>query len=494
MAPVVAEPLERLFAGLPAQIRGNPQTPISSIVADSRQVRPGALFFCLRGARADGHDFAAAAIAAGAAAIVAEREIATGADVAVAVVSDPLAALSKVAARFFGDPSQHMRVVGVTGTNGKTTTTYFLEAIARAAGDQFGVMGTLGARLGEQATEQLANTTPLAHDVQRILAGFRDAGALGAVLEVSSHALALHRVDDVAFDVAVLTNLTQDHLDFHATFDDYRAAKRKLFAAAAGKGGRPPVAVLNADDAEGQALAGLLERRLTYGIENTSALLNATDVTMEATGSRFAVRSLCPAPFSIRLAGAFNVANAMAALGAACALDYPVEAMAEGLASVTRVPGRMISIPAGEIGVYVDYAHTPDGMEQILQATRALTRGRLFCVFGCGGDRDASKRPRMGSIAQRLADHVILTTDNPRHEDPQAIVAGILSGMDTRIGPIETIADREAAIARAIELAQPGDAVLIAGKGHEDYQIFGDERRPFSDERAARAAIERVAR
>ncbi|HEV2879219.1 MAG TPA: UDP-N-acetylmuramoyl-L-alanyl-D-glutamate--2,6-diaminopimelate ligase, partial [Candidatus Eremiobacteraceae bacterium] len=383
---------------------------------------------------------------------------------------------------------------GVTGTNGKTTTTFFIEAIARVAGQQFGVIGTLGARLGAGPIERLENTTPFAHDLQRILAEFRNAGGRGAVLEVSSHALQLHRVDDVAFDVAVLTNLTQDHLDFHKTFDDYRASKRKLFACEAGKGGKPPVAVLNANDAEGRELADKLERRLTYGVENPDALLNATEVSMGATGSRFAVRSLRPAPFLIRLPGAFNVSNAMAGLTAACALDFDVEAIAEGLESVTEVPGRMISIPAGEIGVYIDYAHTPDGMEQILHTTRALTRGRLFCVFGCGGNRDALKRPRMGRIAQELSDYVILTTDNPRHEAPQAIVAGILSGMNAQKVPVETITDRAAAIAHAIELAQPGDSVVIAGKGHEDYQIFGDERRPFSDASAARAAIEQIKR
>jgi UDP-N-acetylmuramoyl-L-alanyl-D-glutamate--2,6-diaminopimelate ligase len=490
MQPVTAEPLERLFQGVAVQIRGNPAATVSSIATDSRRVRPGALFFALRGERADGHDFAFAAAAAGAAGVVAERAVVVPEGVAVVVVPDTLAALSKVSARFYDDPSRHMVTVGVTGTNGKTTTTFFIEAIARAAGQQFGVIGTLGARLGALETEQLANTTPFAQDVQRLLAEFRDAGARGAVLEVSSHALELHRVDDVAFDVAVLTNITQDHLDFHKTFESYRAAKRKLFAREAGKGDKAPVAVLNADDAEGRALAGQLERRLTFGMENPDALLNATNVSMDATGSRFLVSALRPTPFVIQLPGAFNVANAMAALAATCALDFDVEAIAEGLESVTEVPGRMISLPAGEIGVYIDYAHTPDGLEQILRATRALTRGRLICVFGCGGNRDAAKRPHMGRIAQDHADYVILTTDNPRHEKPQAIVDDILSGMQAR-SATETIPDRAAAIARAVELAKPGDSVVIAGKGHETYQIFGDERRPFSDVITARTVIER---
>lgn len=494
MAPIKAEPLERLLAGVAAQIHGDRSVAIASIATDSRQVRPGALFFCLRGERVDGHDFAVAAVAAGAAGIVAQHPVDGVASVPVAIVSDPLATLSKVAAHLYDDPSRDLVVVGVTGTNGKTTTSYFIEAIARAAGERFGLIGTLGARLGGRDVERLTNTTPFAHELQRLLGQFRDDGARGAVLEVSSHALELHRVDDVSFDVAVLTNLTQDHLDFHTTFEGYRDAKRKLFAAAAGKRSEPPVAVLNVDDEEGRALAARLSRRLTFGMNNQDAHLCATDITMGAGGSRFTVRALRPAPFSVRLPGTFNVSNAMAALATGSALDYDVEAIAEGLESVTEVPGRMISIPAGEIGVYIDYAHTPDGMEQVLRATRALTRGQLVCVFGCGGNRDASKRPRMGRVAQTLADHVILTTDNPRHEDPRVIINDILAGMDASTPRCEVVADRAEAIAHAIELARPGDAVLIAGKGHEDYQIFGEERRPFSDARAAEAAIARGSR
>jgi UDP-N-acetylmuramoyl-L-alanyl-D-glutamate--2,6-diaminopimelate ligase len=492
MSSVSAEPLEHLFAGVPAHILGDSHTPISSLATDSRKVQTGALFFCLRGHNVDGHEYATAATAAGAAAVVAERPLPLPSGVPVVLVADPLAVLSKIAARFYGNPSDALTLVGVTGTNGKTTTTFFVEAIARAAGHTFGVVGTLGARLGQHAPAPLANTTPFAHDLQRLLAQFRDAGAQGAVLEASSHALALHRLDDVHFDVAVLTNLTQDHLDFHKDFEEYRATKRRLFSQAAGKGAEP-VAVLNVDDAEGRALAATLRRRLTYGIDNPDAMLRATEVALHPHGARFVVAGLRPAPFSIRLPGAFNVANAMSAIGAACALDYDVEAIAQGLASVTEVPGRMVAIPAGDVGVFIDYAHTPDGLENALKTVRGLTSGHLICVFGCGGDRDASKRPLMGRVAQALADHVILTTDNPRHEEPRAIVDGILAGMESG-SSVETVADRATAIARAIELARPGDSVLIAGKGHEEYQIFGDERRPFSDAQAARSALERVAR
>lgn len=497
MQSATAVTLERLFEGLRATFYGDARHPITSLATDSRQVRPGALFFCLRGQRTDGHAFAQAAIAAGAAGIVAARDI-PDLEVVRVVVADPLAALSPVASRFYGDPSAKLTVVGITGTNGKTTTSYFLESIARAAGESFGLIGTLGVRLAGDLLEQPANTTPFAHDLQRLLARFRDAGASAAVLEVSSHALELHRVDDVRFDVAVLTNLTQDHLDFHGSFEDYRAAKRKLFSAALGKGGMRPVAVINLDDAEGRALAEMLKadrhaRCLTYGVSAVEAVLRASDVTMSPAGSQFSVRALRPAPFDIRLPGAFNIANAMAALAAATALDIDVEAIAEGLHSLAEVPGRMISIPAGDIAVYVDYAHTPDGLEQILRAVRTLTQGKIFCVFGCGGDRDPSKRPTMGRIAQELADHVIVTSDNPRHEEPKAIVAAIVADMDASRGKHEIITDRATAIGRAIELARGGDSVVIAGKGHENYQIFGDERRPFSDAIVAQDAIARKA-
>lgn len=494
MRPATHASLEQLFEGIQASVHGDSRHPITSIATDSRLVQPGALFFCLRGERADGRAFAGPALAAGAVAIVADRPV-EGVDAATVVTSDPLAALSKVAARFYDDPSSNLTLVGVTGTNGKTTTAHFIEAIAKEAGEPFGLVGTLGARFGD-SEQTLANTTPLAHDLQRLLAQFRDAGARGAVLEVSSHALDLHRVDDVHFDVAVFTNLTHDHLDFHKSFEDYRAAKRKLFAADMGKGGVAPVAVLNADDAEGAALERLLRvdrhaRILTYGVENAAAMFSATDIKMESSGSKFWVRQVRPAPFSIRLPGAFNVANAMAALTAAVALDIDSEAIACGLEALPQVPGRMMSLPAGDVGIYIDYAHTPDGMEQLLRTTRALTHGRMVCVFGCGGDRDAKKRPAMGRIAQTLADRVIVTTDNPRHEDPRKIVDDILAGMDSAADRYEVIYDRAEAIETAVRGAASGDCVVIAGKGHEDYQLVGDERRPFSDEAVARSAIGR---
>jgi UDP-N-acetylmuramoyl-L-alanyl-D-glutamate--2,6-diaminopimelate ligase len=494
MASAMPMPLRQLLAGVGGElIGGNPDVSITSISVDSRRVEPGALFVCLTGARDDGHVHAGQAVESGAAAVLSEHPLVLPPHTPVFVVPDTLAALSRVAAEFFGHPSDALTVVGVTGTNGKTTVTHFLEAIMDAADTPFGIVGTLGARFAGSFTAELSNTTPFAHELQSLLAQMRDAGARGAVMEVSSHALALHRVDDVDFDVAVLTNVTQDHLDFHKTFDAYRASKGRLFEAVT-RGGRksPGVRVLNLDDAEGRRLAIAGGRTMTYGVQSDDAVLHATDVTLDRDGATFLVRALRPAPFHIHLPGPFNVANAMAAVAAACALDVDVEAIEEGLSSVGEVPGRMMPVQARSIGVYVDYAHTPDGMRNVLGAARALTPGRVICVFGCGGDRDALKRPLMGRAARELSDVVIVTNDNPRREDPQAIIDGILSGMRNGAGaPYEIVPDRAVAIDRAVELAADGDVVIIAGKGHEAYQLIGEQSLPFSDAAVARAAIEK---
>ena len=493
MRATAAAPLERLLQGTGARIRGNPSVPIESLVTDSRAARPGAAFFCLRGARADGHVFAQDAIARGAVAVVADQPIDVTAATALAVVDDVLAALSPAAATLYDHPSRSLTCVGVTGTNGKTTTVTLVDSIARAAGRRFGRIGTLGAFVNGAPFEELRNTTPFAHDLQQLLARMRDETAQGVALEVSSHALKLHRVDDVEFDVVAHTNLTQDHLDFHPTFEDYRDAKRSLILGPWPRSTKAaPTAILNADDDEGRALARLRPGALTFGIENPSALFNATDVRLESDRSSFAVKALRPSPFTVRLPGPFNVSNALAALAIGSALDLDVEAMAEGLEAVDRVPGRMIALTGGDITVYVDYAHTPDGMEKVLRAARAVTKGKLHCVFGCGGDRDRSKRPIMGRIAQQLSDHVIVTNDNPRHEDPAAILAEIVAGMSDRAG-YEVIADRTRAIESAIAESRPGDVVVLAGKGHERYQLVREERIPFSDEEVARAALARRA-
>ncbi|MBC5805361.1 MAG: UDP-N-acetylmuramoyl-L-alanyl-D-glutamate--2,6-diaminopimelate ligase [Candidatus Eremiobacter antarcticus] len=494
MQATTAATLERLLTGVDARIRGQTDVPLTSIATDSRRVRPGALFFCLPGQHVDGHAFAPAAIAAGARAIVASREIDAPAGVGVAIVDDSQSALSRVAAEFYHHPSAALTCVGITGTNGKTTTTVLLEAIMFAAGLRFGVIGTLGAKLrepsGELGTvEELEHTTPLAHDVQRLLAAFAAAGADGAAIEVSSHALSLHRVDDVEFDVAVLTNVTHDHLDFHETLDEYRAAKRRLFRTPDGRRKAPLRAALNGDDEEGRRLASSMKARLTFGVDNDAALLNATGVTFDPAGSTFFVKALRPAAFRVKLPGPFNVSNAMAAITAACAMDVDPEAIAEGLQTVNAVPGRMTVMSTKDISVYVDYAHTPDGLQEVLKAARRLTANRLVCVFGCGGDRDRAKRPLMGQAAAALADRVIVTSDNPRDEDANAIIADIVSGIQ---GSHEVVEDRAQAIELAISEARPGDVIVIAGKGHETHQIVGDRRLPFSDVAVARLALDKA--
>ena len=497
MAPVMPVPLRQVLSGVSGvRIRGNAETPVSSISVDSRRIEPGALFVCLRGAHADGHAYAAAAVTAGASAVLAEREVEIPPGAPLALVSDTLPALSASAAELYGRPSDDLTVIGVTGTNGKTTTTRFLESIMAAAGTPFGLIGTLGARLIGTFDTPMPNTTPFAHELQRLLALFRDAGARGAIMEVSSHALVQHRVDDVDFDVAVLTNITQDHLDFHQTFEAYRAAKARLFEDVT-RGGRknPGVRVINLDDPEGRRLAMTSGRTLTYAVHDADAVLQAVDVVVEQDGSTFSVPALRPAPFTVRLPGPFNVANALAAIAAACALDVDVEAIAEGVENLSDVPGRMSRVAARDLGVYVDYAHTPDALRNVLTAARALTSGRLISVFGCGGDRDAAKRPIMGAIARELCDVAIVTDDNPRSEDPAAIRDAIVFGMHgARGGEFEIVADRAAAIDRAIGLAQDGDVVVVAGKGHEPYQLVGDLVLPFSDVAVAREAIERHGR
>jgi UDP-N-acetylmuramoyl-L-alanyl-D-glutamate--2,6-diaminopimelate ligase len=444
---------------------------VDSIAVDSRAVAPDALFVAVRGERTDGHDHAAAAVRRGASALVVEREL----DLALPqiVVADTRRAISHLAAAFYDHPASALAVAGVTGTNGKTTTTHLLRAIFNAAGSPCGVIGTLGGAFGERRWP-LENTTPLALDLHRILAEMRDAGATVVAMEVSSHALALGRVDDVTFSVAGLTNITRDHLDFHGTFDAYVAAKRRLFDLA-------PQAVLNLDDAAGRDFAAALPHASTYAIER-EAELRATNVRLSGAGSTFDAGGALHV--EVALPGRFNVANALCAIGCARALHVADDAIRAGLAAVPAVPGRMERIAAGGIEAIVDYAHTPDALENVLRAARETTQGRLIVVVGCGGDRDAGKRPEMGRIAAAAADRVIVTSDNPRSEDPAAIARAVagMTGADV-------ILDRRSAIRRAIADARAGDTVVVAGKGHETYQIVGDVRLPFDDRDEVRAAF-----
>jgi len=492
------------------------------IAVDSRRVTAGDVFVCLRGAHVDGHDYALEAARLGASAVVSERPLAgLPAGVELVVVPDAHAALSSLAAAHFGHPTRAMRCVGVTGTNGKTTTTYLVQAILQEAGVPCGVIGTLGARFGDRSWA-LENTTPLALELQELLAEVRAAGARAVALEVSSHALALHRADDVEFDVAAVTNLTQDHLDFHGSLEAYARAKRVLFdellsrSARQGERAKPPgTAVLNRDDATARAwLAGeapwgawQVERTLTYGIGEWSerADVRAVDVRLGAEGSRFLlVRGADAAAVEIALPGRFNVSNALCAAACAVALGIDVAVAARGLARAGAVPGRMTPVrvsaapaaaPRALPTVIVDYAHTPDGLANVLDAVRPTVCGRVVAVFGAGGDRDRGKRPLMGAVVAERADDLYVTSDNPRTEDPQAILRDVLSGVESAIArgaraEVHVEPDRAAAIRQAIEAASSDDVVVIAGKGHEEYQIVGSERRPFSDEAVAREALE----
>ncbi|HEY3675149.1 MAG TPA: UDP-N-acetylmuramoyl-L-alanyl-D-glutamate--2,6-diaminopimelate ligase [Candidatus Tumulicola sp.] len=474
-------PLRVLVDSLPTpgRIEGNPDTPISSIEVDSRRVRPGALFVALPGERNDGRAFAERAVAAGAVAVAAEGPIEVDSSVASVAVEDVRRALSVFAAEFFSRPSQSLDIAGVTGTNGKTTTTHMIAAILNAAGVPCGTVGTIGAAFGNDRWA-LEHTTPLPHELHAVLAGMRDDGARAVAMEVSSHALALERVDDVRFRIAVLTNVTRDHLDFHLTFDAYAAAKRRLFDLA-------PAAALNVDDELGarwaseRSAAG--KRVVSYGL-GSGAALRAHDVVADSDGTRFGVDGT---GFELQMSGRFNVLNALAAVAVAREFGIDDAESATALAKVRGVRGRMERIAGAGIVAVVDYAHTPDALQRALEALRETTRGKLIVVFGCGGDRDRGKRPQMGAIAARYADRIYVTNDNPRNEDPAGIVDDIARGMNNANYAIDL--DRRDAIVRAIDEAFEGDVVLIAGKGHETYQIIGDRVLDFDDAGVAREAL-----
>ena len=456
------------------------QVEVTALAYDNRQVRPGTVFFCVRGFTRDGHDFAADAVARGAVALVVDHPLGLG--VPEVVVGDVRAAMAPAAARLHGDPTAHLRTVGVTGTNGKTTTAYLVRALLEAAGHPTGMLGTVTSIIGGEE-HAVARTTPEAIDLQATLAAMRAAGDTHCAMEVSSHALALGRADAIHWAGAIFTNLTQDHLDFHPTMEDYFAAKRMLFEAA------PQVAVVNVDDPYGARLAREADLRdlVTVGIDSTEADLRATDVRSDMSGSTFRAGGLA---LRSPLPGRFNVLNVLGAVALVRALGVDDDTIAAALPEAGRVPGRFEPVDEGQdFAVLVDYAHTPDSLENVLRAARPLTQRRLLCVFGCGGDRDRGKRPLMGEIAARLADRTIVTSDNPRSEDPQAIVAEILAGIDDR-GTTEAIVDRQAAIEHAVATAGPGDVVVIAGKGHEQGQEFeGGRKLPFDDVGVAREAL-----
>ncbi|MBC5800764.1 MAG: UDP-N-acetylmuramoyl-L-alanyl-D-glutamate--2,6-diaminopimelate ligase [Candidatus Eremiobacteraeota bacterium] len=467
-----------------ARVWGDPGVAVHGLAHDSRAVARGGAFIALRGEQADGHAYLAGAVAAGASAVIVDAAHAGRHEptpgVTTVVVPDTRRALSRLAATYYAEPSRQLEVVGVTGTNGKTTTTHLIAALLEAGGIVTGRIGTLGARVGG-AHWSLDNTTPLALELQALLAEMRARGAAAVAMEVSSHALVLERVADVAFAYGVLTNVTRDHLDFHAGFEAYAAAKRSLFE-------RARTAILNVDDEHGRCWADELTGDgrpvITYGFA-AGADVRAGDLVLRADGAMFSCGGL---RFALRLPGRFNVHNALAALCVARALGVADATSAAALERFERVPGRMEHIAGAGLDVVVDYAHTPDALEAVLRAARETTRGALIVVFGCGGDRDRGKRPQMGRIASDLADCAIVTSDNPRREEPQAIIEAVLAGVRPGAS-VSGDVDRRSAIRRAVARARPGDLVVVAGKGHETYQIVGDDVRHFDDRDEVRAAL-----
>ena len=480
---------------LVSRLIGDGDAEIADLEVDSRKTGAGALFFCLPGHTVDGHAFAAEAASRGAAALVAARELPVA--LPQLIVPNPRLALAVLADFFYGQPSRRLQPVGVTGTNGKTTTTYLLERIWADNGVAAGVIGTIETRYGGKRAA-MSGTTPDALELQRVLAAMVAAGMDRCVMEVSSHALEQGRVKGIRFRTAVFTNLSQDHLDYHRTMEAYEAAKGLLFARLGNDYGLRSAdrhcAVFNADDPAAERLARLTAAEvLTYGIDRP-ADLRATDLATTAAGTSFTLVTLHgERRVSLRMVGKFNVYNALAALAAAYCEGIPLAAAVASLEAVPGVPGRMEIVDEGQpYAVIVDYAHTPDGLDNVLRTVRGLAAGRVICVFGCGGDRDRSKRPKMGKIAASLADLLVVTSDNPRTEDPLAIMADIESGLrEARLDPSRCVMlpDRREAIEKAVEMASPQDVVLIAGKGHETYQIIGGVAHAFDDRLAARAAI-----
>jgi UDP-N-acetylmuramyl-tripeptide synthetase len=499
--------ISQLTASLPeAQVQGDSNKVIHGLTHDSREVKPGDLFVCLAGASHDGHRFAAQALDSGAAALLvneggldkAGTEVPDS--IVVITVPDTRKALPRAACALYRDPSQSMTMVGVTGTNGKTTTTRMVASILRASGMKVGTIGTLGAEL-DGSPMPSEHTTPEADQLQALLAEMRDAGADAVVMEVSSHALAQNRTDGIAFSAAIFTNLTQDHLDFHGTMDVYFAAKARLFADYPHRfprhDGSGFVSAINVSAWEGQYLSSMAAgETVTFSFGSQPASLKPEKVSVHPDYTEFEAVYSGPGhefrvPIRLVVGGAFQVGNALAAIAATLGLGISWDKIAEGLAGMPPVAGRFESVPMGERGfsVIVDYAHTPDGLENVLRSARELNPARLLTVFGCGGNRDRTKRPIMGKLAAELSDVAVVTSDNPRHESPQAIIDEILTGIPqngSAHAAVQVEPDRRKAIHLALSQAEPGDLVVIAGKGHEDYQIVGDQVLPFDDRQVAR--------
>ncbi|MFZ9668477.1 MAG: UDP-N-acetylmuramoyl-L-alanyl-D-glutamate--2,6-diaminopimelate ligase [Solirubrobacterales bacterium] len=461
-----------------ARIEGDPSTEVSGLAYDSRRVEPGWIYFCVPGSVTDGHRFAPEAVSAGASALVVDHSLDLG--VAEVVVPNVRRAMAPIAAEFEGDPTSSLTVAGITGTNGKTTTAFLLRDLIESDGIRTGLIGTVRQVVGGKE-EEVERTTPESVDLQATFRRMLDEGDEACVMEVSSHALDQHRADAIRFDLAIFTNLTQDHLDYHGDMESYFLAKRRLFEM------EPGIALANADDPSGRRLAEEFGAT-TYSTTGEEADFVARGIEFDRTGSRFSVDT--PAGelrVEVPLPGAFNVSNALAALAGAVSLGIEPEAAVRGLATASPVPGRLEPVDQGQdFAVFVDYAHTPDSVANVLTAARELTPNRLITVIGAGGDRDRGKRPLMGEAAGRLSDLTVVTSDNPRSEPPEQIVGEVVAGVPEGCDVVVEV-DRDGAIGRAIEAAGPGDTVVIAGKGHEQGQEFEDGRKiPFDDREVAR--------
>jgi UDP-N-acetylmuramoyl-L-alanyl-D-glutamate--2,6-diaminopimelate ligase len=480
--------LETLMQGVPYTVLQTGDFDEADFIThDSQKTRPGCLFICIRGFRKDGHKYIDDAAVAGAAAVVIDKEqeyYPPG--LTVLKVNSSRSAMSYIAANYYGNPAKDLKLIGVTGTNGKTSATYFIETLLEATKHKVGVIGTMGTRIGREVLDIPFDTvtTPDPLELHYIFAQMRDLGATHVVMEVSSHALALNKTAGFWFDVGVFTNITQDHLDFHITMDNYKAAKAKLFK-------QSRFGVLNADDVSMPVIRGNLSDYFTYGIENDCDL-KAIHTEYTAEGSSFEiVINEKPEYFHLHVKGKFNVYNCLAAIGALLALGVPVADIQMGVEFIKGVPGRIQSVP-NKLGanILIDYAHSPDGLVSVINAVREFTEGRVITLFGCGGDKDKLKRPVMGRIAGELSDACIVTTDNPRSEDPLKIINQIIDGLKETNTPYETYVDRREAIQAGIGMLTAGDALIIAGKGHETVQHIGDKLIPFDDYEVALDILE----
>lgn len=471
-------------------IRGEIEKEITGIYYDSRKVKPGSLFVCISGLKTDGHLYIDEAVKKGAAAILAEKKIETDGKTTVILTNDSRKAMPFIAANFYNEPSKNMRVIGVTGTNGKTTTTHLLRAILQEAEKKTGIMGTLYAKIDE-SEKILGHTTPEAFEIEEFMSISREKGGEYVVMEVSSHALDLDRVNKIYFNVAIFTNLSQDHLDYHKDIESYKNAKLKLFKMIP----KEPdcFSIINADDPFAfEFLEAAAKSPYTYGISN-AADVQARNVNISLKGSSFSVNYAGGEfPVKMKLVGLFSVYNALAAISFALREGIDPQNIKSALEKVQGVPGRFEQVDCGQdFTVIVDYAHTPDGLENILKTARDIVENRLITVFGCGGDRDRTKRPLMGEVAARYSDFCVVTSDNPRSEEPEAIIKDIIPGLDIiKNSRYAIITDRREAIRHAIHLGKAGDLIVIAGKGHENYQLIGEQILDFDDRKVAREFIE----